>query len=301
MRFKLYVGGIMTKQEIKERILNLKTKEEIENFINERIYFLESISKESTVGQGYTDTFDGYISSKTHYKAVAALSNCESPDLVYDDIGPYVDLLTELSSEKSYLNELYLFTPLMFLIFNYMSRKENRENPNEPLIERSIIYFNAMSNGIEKISISKFHLNKSAFCSENSGLAQNVFKILGIDSQLVVGRINGENHAFNIVFPHGYGSIPAVLFDSSNQIDFIKDQEQTISMASFKVLTGEEYNDLFSVKGAYIDFGKSAETLKKYYPELEGFLPKYDNATYSIGGVPKTEDEQTSIMRFMKS
>ena len=45
-----------------------------------------------------------------------------------------------------------------------------------------------MNTGRESLSIKEFHKNKYAFCSENTGLAHNIFKILGIDSQFVIGK-----------------------------------------------------------------------------------------------------------------
>ena len=104
------------------------TKEEIMSFINFRIAELESIAQEKIVGQDYTITFDDYISSKVKFKPVASLNNKECPNLIYDDILPYFELIKELATEKTYLNELFLFTPLMFEIFNYMSSKENKDN-----------------------------------------------------------------------------------------------------------------------------------------------------------------------------
>ena len=54
----------MSKEEIKKKILELRTDEEIVSFIKLRIEELESIAQEKTVGQGYTVIFDDYISSK---------------------------------------------------------------------------------------------------------------------------------------------------------------------------------------------------------------------------------------------
>lgn len=153
------------------------TKEEIMSFINFRIAELESIAQEKIVGQDYTITFDDYISSKVKFKPVASLNNKECPNLIYDDILPYFELIKELATEKTYLNELFLFTPLMFEIFNYMSSKENKDNIEDTLIERQLLYFNAMNTGRKNISIKEFHKNKYAFCSENTGLAHNVFNI----------------------------------------------------------------------------------------------------------------------------
>ena len=82
----------MTKNEINNRIMTLSTYKDIEEFVNERLNELEENSEEKTVGQNYTDSFRDYISCKVHYKAVDSLENGECPDLVYDDIMPYINL-----------------------------------------------------------------------------------------------------------------------------------------------------------------------------------------------------------------
>ena len=273
----------MTKEEIKKKILELKTDEEIMSFIKHRIEELESIAQEKIVGQDYTITFDDYISSKVKFKPVASLKNKECPNLIYDDILPYFELIKELATEKTYLNELFLFTPLMFEIFNYMSSKENKDNIEDTLIERQLLYFNAMNTGKENISIKEFHKNKYAFCSENTGLAHNIFKILGIDSQFVIGKRNNENHAFNIIFPNGYGNSPAVLFDASYTIDFINNRGTKYSFGYFKVLTQEEYNNMLSGNSTPINLDGSVNNLIRYYPILSDFNVSFENASYSIG------------------
>ncbi len=273
----------MSKEEIKQKILELKTDEEIESFISLRIAELESIAQEKIVGQDHTITFNDYISSKVKFKPVASLKNKECPNLIYDDILPYFELIKELATNQSYLNELYLFTPLMFEIFNYMSSKENKDNIEDTLIERQLLYFNAMNTGKENISIKEFHKNKYAFCSENTGLAHNIFKILGIDSQFVIGKRNNENHAFNIIFPNGYGNSPAVLFDASYTIDFTNDLGNRYSLGYFKVLTPEEYNNMLSGKSTPINLQGSANNLIRYYPTLSNCTASLKDASYSIG------------------
>jgi len=273
----------MTKEDIKKKVLQLKTDKEIEDFIKSRIAELECITQEQIIGQDFTITFDDFISSKVKFKPGASFGNNECPNLVYDDNLPYFELIKELATEQSYLNELYLFTPVMFEVFNYMSSKENKDNIGETLIDRTWVYFDAMKSGKVNISIKEFHKNKCAFCSENTGLAHNIFKILGIDSRFVIGKRNDENHAFNLIFPNGYDNSPAVLFDSSYTIDFKNELGQNYSLAYFKVLTQEEYNNMLSGNMTPINFSKSADTLIKYYPMLSNFIPSYENANYSIG------------------
>ena len=105
----------MDKVEIQKRIYELKSDEEIVEFVKSRIDELERDSVESTVGQGYTDLFQEYISEKTHYKAGASLSDTDCPDLVYDDITPYVELIKEIRKGNWY-NELTLLSTIFFTI-----------------------------------------------------------------------------------------------------------------------------------------------------------------------------------------
>ena len=140
------------------------------------------------------------------------------------------------------------------------------------------------AKGKTEISIKEFHKQKCGFCSENAGLAHNIFKILDINSQLVIGKRNEENHAYNIVFPRGYGNHPAVLFDPSYTIDFKIDNGQKYSLGYFKVLTIDEYNNMLAGNRTLIDMKSSVETLIKYYPnQLTGLIASYENASYSIG------------------
>ena len=272
----------------------MKTDEEIISFIKFRMEELENIAQEKVVGQGYTTIFDDYISSKVKFKPVASLDSMECPNLVYDDILPYFELIKELATEKTYLNEFFLFTPLMFEIFNYMSSKENKNNIGDTLIERQLLYFNAMNTDRETLSIKEFHENKCAFCSENTGLAHNIFKILGIDSRFVIGKRNNENHAFNIIFPKGYGNSPAVLFDSSFTINFTNKLGNMYSFGYFKVLTDEEYHNMLLGNSTHIDLKKSITNLIKYYQMPPDCVINFEDASYSIGIGEQLNEEDSN-------
>lgn len=274
----------MNKEQIKEKIKNFKSDEEILKFIKGRILFLEAQSIEQIIGQFYTDTFNDFISSKVHYKSVASSNRLNFPNLLFDDITPYFELIKELSESKEYLNELFLFTPLMMNIFNYLSSKESKANIEDTLYYRHRLYWDYMTKSKSEISIKEFHKQKCGFCSENAGLAHNIFKILDIDSQLVIGKRNDENHAYNIVFPRGYGNQPAVLFDPSFSIYFEMENGSKYSAGYFKVLTNDEYDNMLAGNGTHIDISSSVANLIKYYPnQLTGLIPNYENASYSIG------------------
>lgn len=274
----------MNKVEIMDKINEFKTDEEIYQFIYERLLYFEEMTTEKTVGQGYTASFEDFISSKVHYKPVASLGDKSCPDLVYDDITPYFELIKKLSYTHEYYNELFLFTPLMFEIFSYMSSSETRTDYFSGW-ERSMIYYDAIKTDIKSISIQDFHKNKLAMCSENAGLAHNIFKLLGIDSQCVCGKRGSEPHAYNIVFPNGYGNMPAVLFDPSHMINFVNDLGQKYSYGYFKVLTLEEYNNMLLGKPTYLDMSKSASNILKYYNSgniWDGFDVSVESVSYCI-------------------
>lgn len=105
----------MAKDEIRNKIISLKSDEEIKTFVESRIAELENNSGEATVGQGYTDSFSEYISDKVHYKAAAKIKDKECPDLVYDDLTPYYNLVKELNKNGNYA-VLTLFTTIFYIV-----------------------------------------------------------------------------------------------------------------------------------------------------------------------------------------
>ena len=100
----------MTKEEIQKRIYSCQNDDDIKKFIFERIKELET-DEEKIVGQNYTDRFDDFISNNIHYKPADRLGDTECPDLVYDDMTPYISLIKSIR-ENSWYNELTLFTTI---------------------------------------------------------------------------------------------------------------------------------------------------------------------------------------------
>ena len=275
----------MTKEEIKKRINNFQSDEEIFQFLNQRIIELENESEEKTVGQEYTDTFNDFIGSNIHYKPTATIGKkrLPSPELIYDDYEPYIEILKELNLTKQYDTELATFTPIMNIITHYMSSGANELD----LIDRTAIYYFSALKGIQSISIKEFKHRNCGFCSERAGMAHNIFKILGIDSQVVVGKRNNELHTFNLVFPKGYKNMPAVLIDVSNPVRCTSPGEKiTYTIAYYKVLSEDEYNRMLTGETVPIDNSKATELLLNYYKQFnvpEDTIPIIEKASYSIG------------------
>lgn len=264
----------MTKAQINKKIFELQTEEDIINFVKERLNELEESSVEETVGQNYTDSFQGYISQKTHYKAAEKIDDFECPDLVYDDITPYVNLVKELKTGTWY-NELTLLTTIFFLVCNYL--------PSEDIgIGRYMAY---ASHKGKRLSIKTVRENCIAFCSEKSGMAHNLFKFLGIDSEVICGARETEMHSYNFIYPNGYGNEPMVLYDPSYFVNFVNGNDK-LSFGFFKAFHRQDYEALKNGIPMQIDLSKTEENYRKLYG-YDGSLDNYkfenENPIYVYG------------------
>lgn len=273
----------MTKEEINKTIFSLQTDEEIIDFVKKRIQELENKSIETTVGQNYTTSFKEYISEKTHYKAGAKFHDAECPDLVYDDITPYINLIKAIKKDNWY-NELTLFSTIFYEVSEYL--------PNDDIgIGRAFTY---LANKGKRISIKQISNNDCAFCSEKSGMSHNMFKFLGIDSEVVCGYRDSEPHAYNIIYPNGYGNEPMVIYDPSFFINFIKD-EQKLSVGYFKALRREDYEKLMSGLPVKIDLSKTEKNYRELYSLGNEYVFEGDTPSYIAGLDRKKESPGENI------
>ena len=261
----------MTKEEINKIIFSLKTDKDIVEFVNKRIAELENNSVETTVGQNYTTAFKEYISEKTHYKAGEKLEDAECPDLVYDDIVPYFNLIKAIK-QNSWYNELTLFSTIFFEVYKYL--------PSDDIgLGRAFTY---LGNKGKRISIKQIRDNACAFCSEKSGMAHNMFKFLGIDSEVVCGYRDSEKHAYNIIYPNGYDNEPMVIYDPSFFVNFIKDGNK-LSFGYFKALRREDYEKLMSGIPVKIDLSKTEKNYRQLYRFGNEYIFEGDTPTYIAG------------------
>ncbi len=264
----------MTKEEINKKVFELQNDEEIINFVKERLNELEINSVEKTVGQNYTDSFQDYISQKMHYKAAENFNDAECPDLVYDDITPYVNLIKEIKTGTWY-NELTLFTTIFFLIDEYL--------PNDDIgLGRYMTY---ASHKNKRLSIKTVSENGVAFCSEKAGMAHNLFKFLGIDSEVVCGARDSELHSYNFIYPNGYENEPMVLFDPSHFVNFTNGNDK-VSLGFYKAFRREDYEALKNGTPTQIDLTKTEETYRKLYGYngfFDGYDFEYETPTYIYG------------------
>lgn len=273
----------MDKNQIRERIYSCDTEDDIKQLVEERIYELEQNSEEETIGQGYTDIFKDFISSKVHYKPAAKFGDIDCPDLLYDDINDYINLVEELRK-----NSYYNFTTLFSTIF-FMMEKELKTGDK---MDRYFLY--SKNKDFGRVSIKEIKDFSCAFCSERAGMSHNMFKFLGLDSQLISGTRDGINHAYNIVFPNGYDHEPAVLFDPSFHIDYINHKDQKISFGYFIPLTKDKYDKMLLGETVLLDLEKSSEKLNNLYSLNERFSDyELCNKSCSYGiGINNTKDNR---------
>lgn len=275
----------MTFEEIKEVIRNLKTDEQIRKFVNLRIEELEKTSVDTTAGVEYTDTFDGYIGSKVHFKNLPRIGETKLvlPELVYDDYEPYYEIIRLLSKGNGEYNEYTIIASIAIVLEKYFYGEKDGKSPMDRAVERAEVYMDALNNGKSQISITSFKKTNHKVCGEVSGLIQNIYKILGIPSQLVIGKINGVLHAFNIIFRYGYNQFPAALVDYTDPIELSATEQNAV--ASFPLISGldeETYSKL--LKGEEVEINPDAliEFYRKIKP-LENSILVSGKLIYSIG------------------
>ncbi len=270
-------------EDIKREIDLLVNDTEIEKFVNDRLNELENETEELTIGQGYTDSYNGYIGLKTHYKPMASNKEYKCPDLVYDYNQPYIDLIKRIRGKS--INQLLVMNDIFYNINNF----SNLENSLE--LVRGFTYFAAISSN-RRLSIKDIFENDCAFCSERSGLAQNLFKFLGIDSELIAGYINEEPHAYNIIYPYGYGNQPMFLFDSSHFVNF-NSNEHRYSLAYFYGMNKEKYNEFILGKQYKVELSKTEEYYRGIFnfDETYEFVADEPKYTFGLANNPKKIQE----------
>ena len=256
------------KEEINKAICNM-TDDQIEDFVKKRIQELEEESVETTVGQGYTTVFREYISEKTHYRA--KIKVIETPDLVYDDITPYISLVKAIKRVGWY-HELTLFTTIFSVIYNYL--------PNDDFGFGRV--FTYMANKGKRVSIKEIIENGCAFCSEKAGMAHNLFKFLGVDSEVVFGYKDSVRHAYNIVYPFGYGNEPMVIYDPSFFVSFIKDGKKA-SCGYFKAMGRADYEKLMSGQPVKMELSRTEKNYRQLYNLGDEYIFEGDISSYIAG------------------
>lgn len=191
---------------------NLTTKNQIKHYVISRLTKLEKNTPEITVGQFKTDIFTTFISSNVHYKSFSFIDH-DAPDLIYDDISPYITLITSIQKNTS--------SNLLEIIYQVVTDYISVTNHSKELIHTCLLKRNALyKTHKECVSITEFTKERIGFCSELAGLVHNMLIFLGYSSSVVMGTKNNDSHAFNIIYDSSFNE-PIILFDTSETVPII--------------------------------------------------------------------------------
>lgn len=187
-------------------INNLKTEEEIIDFVKNRINILENNSKIVDINnyENENKIYEDYINSNSQVNS----SNLVKPFCI-NDLNLYINFIKVLK-EKNITNVISLISLLQDYIINTFGYKGDMNN-------RITTYLTYKEQG--SVPINRFYQNNSALCSERSASVQNLASLVGLKSYLLFGKLSSENetetHAYNI-FQMKNNTL--VLFDVTNPV-----------------------------------------------------------------------------------
>ena len=268
---------IISKKIINNQIKELNGDDDIIAFINERIADLSKLSDYHRINENKETECSDYISNKVTYSPFISDKIWLSGHVSYDYIELYHELLKQIVDRKKGVVELYLFEDLFYKLYGL---KNNDKELTEE--DKAMGYFLAVSieDVIKKNVCTEFEI---------AGLAHNFMKIIGLDSRLVIGEQNNESHSYILLYPNGYESGRAVLFDPSLSLRFDNENGESKYMGAFKILTPKQYDGLISGKEVTINFAQSAHIYKQYYDALNGYELKDKFVCY---GLLRSNEEQ---------
>ncbi len=272
----------MLKKQIQNIIFELNDKDDTTAFVRERLRTLEREANNDTIGVGHTDTYKDFIANKTHYKAGDRISeDIDCPDLIYDDLDPYINLI-RIIRRGNWYDENTLSTSIHFAVSDYLPSNSESE------LQRVFHYYQNKDN---RLSIREIRETKCASSHEKAGLAHNMFKFLGIDSEIVFGIRNSQNHAYNFIYPNGYDGVPILLYDPFFYVTF-KNEEKNINLGYLAILTKEEHVALMNHNSLKPELDSTETMFRMLYESSKVLEDTYffgEEATYTVGMLPEKE------------
>ena len=252
--------------EILDIMKNLQTDEEIEKFITYRLSMLEN-DEHKTIGINtdtsvYTKLLNENIKINLIGRIIIINNRVNASkfgSLMFDDNNIYKYLI---KASKKYDN-------VYEAVYNAIKAYGTSKLSNSKI--RDLIYRCFSSTTDKALSIKVLHYIKQTFCTERSGIAHNMFKFLGIESDyVVIGLYNNHFHSFNIVYPEGREK-DSLLYDATCTLG---------NLPKMYCLEETAKNDLLSNKSVTLTNYNTMETIKKMTNQ-EIYLED-DNTKYTI-------------------
>lgn len=228
----------------KEAIKKLETIDDIKKFISDRLVYLQNTTMHRNSDNIWSDfVYEAYNTPfYIGYTGMQTLLNIDNT---------YIRLLKQIVDRKKGIVELYLFEDLFYILNGY----------KEELNSNDILVFNPDGKAI---------------------LAHNFFKIIGLDSSVVLGNKNGLKHAFVLLYLNGYDNKDVVLYDPTTSLVFENKNNDKLYMGAFKVLLKSDYERLINNDDVIIDFGQSGKIYKQNYDALDGYELNLFSINYGI-------------------
>ena len=220
----------MSFKEFKEEYKKLQTEEERKNFIKKRIESLLKNSEPKRIGKEMCGSYKDFISPN-----IGVCSNTSDifADMKMDDLNIYQEFMNYIHNDvdKYMYGEPITINVIQYFIWNYFGYNAGA------VFERMDIY----SNG-RPVSIKELKGKNIAACSERSAMVQNLLKFLGFDSEIIFGKLNGnESHAY-IVFKPEKANI-RILYDPMNPVEYLENGEKKYC-AGVSRMSEEQYTEL---------------------------------------------------------
>lgn len=205
-------------------IAQLNSDNDIKKFVLNRIEMLENTN---SVYYGINNAVIRDYIGKCHYlTSQSSKNNYWGADLVLDDYEFYeqsikliLGVFKYFADENTCVDILKLYLLIVAdCVHNYFSTYIGYESRRDSLYEK---HWDDFCNGKEKsihISVKEFADNHCGVCYEQACLIHNFLKILGVDSEMIIGCMGSDGdfgyHAYNIVYPNGFEGNKRVLFDN---------------------------------------------------------------------------------------
>lgn len=249
----------MTFREFKENYRNM-SEEDRKKFINDRLQEFINNSMNGEIGLGVNRSYSGFIGSSTELS-----SNTLFPNMKFDDYSIYEDFFNSFNNDIDTLtNEPALISYIQNYIYKYFGY--NTSN----MFERMEAYD---TPDWKAVSIKNLKGKNIAACSERSAMAQNLITFMGLDSEIVFGKLNdSESHAYIIFQPEKNNGF-RILYDPMNPVEYEKDGQinygigvSRIDEESYlKLKAGEPFEFNYDlVKRLYGQDNKYYELERKY-------------------------------------
>ena len=228
--------------EFKQIFKSLQTDEERKEFIRNRVSVLTSNSNGvEKIGMGINGSYSDFITPE-----IGMCSNEAGffSNLSLDDLEVYENLMGFINNDvDNYMfGEPITISIIQKFIWKYFGFKSDN-------LGRVDVYSNDTT---KNTSIKDLKEKNIAACSERSAMAHNLLRFLGIDSELIFGKINQKAAHAYIIFKSENGK--RILYDPMNPVEYRKN-DSIDYCPRVCLVSEEEYNQIKN--GGTINFDYS--------------------------------------------